>query len=74
MERRGDLLIAVALTEFSVHTEDVAPDLSERAWLLAANRLIEYDIEPEEIVNELEMDRSHSELEVSPREKLKTPG
>ncbi len=31
IERRDDLLIAVALAEFSVHTEDVDPDLSERA-------------------------------------------
>ncbi len=34
-DRDGDLLIAVALTRFSVQFEDADPELSERAWQLA---------------------------------------
>ncbi|AFZ73051.1 hypothetical protein [Natronobacterium gregoryi] len=41
-DRRDDLLIALTLTEFSVHYEDVDPELAERAWQFAADRLVEY--------------------------------
>ncbi|MXV62088.1 hypothetical protein GS429_08440 [Natronorubrum sp. JWXQ-INN-674] len=54
-QRRDDLLTAVALTEFSVHYEDVDPELSRRARMLAADRLLDYDLEPEEIPVELEI-------------------
>lgn len=54
-QKRDDLLIAVALTEFSVHYEHVDPALSERAWQLAADRLIEHDIEPAAAVTALEI-------------------
>ncbi|ELY46932.1 hypothetical protein [Natronorubrum bangense] len=57
-QKRDDLLIAVALTEFSVHFEQIDPELSERAWQLAANRLIEYDVDPEAAVSALEIGRS----------------
>ncbi|TMT78013.1 hypothetical protein E2L06_20885 [Haloterrigena sp. H1] len=49
------LLIAVALTEFSVHYEDADPDLSRRAWQLAADRLLEHDVGPAEAVDALEI-------------------
>lgn len=52
-DRRDDLLISVALTEFSVHYEEVDPELAERAWQLAADRLLENDVEPREAVDEL---------------------
>ncbi|WP_339105911.1 hypothetical protein [Haloterrigena salinisoli] len=39
--RRDDLLEAVALTEFSVHYEDVDPELSRRAW---QDRLLRFTI------------------------------
>lgn len=48
-----DLLIAVALTRFSVDYEQVDPELAEHAWQLAADRLLEYNLEPEEAVREL---------------------
>jgi len=54
--RQEDLLIAVALTEFSVHYEAAAPELAEYAWQLAADRLLEYDVEPGEAVDELEIE------------------
>ncbi|WP_395166365.1 hypothetical protein [Natrinema pallidum] len=53
-DRREDLLVAVALTEFSVHYEDADPELSRRAWQLAASRLVEHDVGPLEAVDALE--------------------
>ncbi|WP_228442400.1 hypothetical protein [Natrarchaeobaculum sulfurireducens] len=53
--KRDDLLIAVALTEFSVQYEGVDPELSRRAWLLAADRLLEYEVEPREAINCLDI-------------------
>jgi hypothetical protein len=52
-DRREDLLIAVALTEFSVHYEAAAPELTEHAWQLAADRLLEHDVAPTEAVDAL---------------------
>ena len=52
-ERRDDLLIAVALTEFSVHYEVAAPELAEYAWQLAADRFLEHDVAPTEAVDAL---------------------
>ncbi|ELZ16577.1 hypothetical protein [Natrinema limicola] len=54
-DRQADLLIAVALTEFSVHYEVAAPGLAEHAWQLAADRLLEYDVEPREATGALEI-------------------
>ncbi|SDD45953.1 hypothetical protein [Natrinema hispanicum] len=54
-DRQEDLLIAVALTEFSVHYEQADPELSRRAWQLAADRLVDHDVEPAEAVDELEI-------------------
>lgn len=53
--RQEDLLIAVALTEFSVHYEEADPELSNEAWQLAANRLVDHDVKPAEAVNVLEI-------------------
>lgn len=53
LERKDDLLIAVALSEFSVYYEQVDPELSKEAWQLAADRLTRYDLEPREAVNVL---------------------
>ncbi|GAB3669573.1 hypothetical protein [Halopiger thermotolerans] len=53
--RQDDLLIAIALTEFSVHYEQADPELSRRAWQLAADRLLEHDVEPQEAVDALEV-------------------
>lgn len=47
-------MIALALTEQSVHYEDVDPRLSEHAWQLAADLMLEYDLVPQEIVEELD--------------------
>ncbi|WP_226042963.1 hypothetical protein [Natrinema sp. DC36] len=51
-DRRKDLLVAVALTEFSVHYERADP---EHAWQLAADRLVDHDVEPREAVDALEI-------------------
>lgn len=60
-EYRDDLLIAVAPTEFSVHYEEADPDLANHAWQLAADRLIDHDIEPAEAVEELEIGASRGQ-------------
>ncbi|WP_076610919.1 hypothetical protein [Natronorubrum thiooxidans] len=62
-QKRDDLLIAVALTEFSVHFEQIDPKLSERAWQLAADRLVKYDVDPEAAVATLEIGRPKSIFE-----------
>jgi len=54
-DRHDDLLIAVALTEFSVHYEGVDRELAEHAWQLAADRLVDRDVEPAEAVDALEI-------------------
>ncbi|PCR89331.1 hypothetical protein [Natrinema ejinorense] len=54
-DRREDLLIAVALAEFSVHYEQADPELAERAWQLAADRLVDHDVGPAEAVDALEI-------------------
>ena len=54
-ERDDDLLIAVALTQFSVQFENADLELSEHAWQLAADRLIEYDVEPCTAIEELQI-------------------
>ncbi|WP_175480067.1 hypothetical protein [Natrinema salaciae] len=54
-DRREDLLIAVALTEFSVHYESADPELAEHAWQLAADRLVNRDVGPAEAVDALEI-------------------
>ncbi|KDE56800.1 hypothetical protein EL22_20225 [Halostagnicola sp. A56] len=54
-ERDDDLLIAVALTRFSVQFEEADLELSEYAWQLAADRLIEYDVEPCTAIEELQI-------------------
>ncbi|WP_226041555.1 hypothetical protein [Natrinema sp. DC36] len=54
-DRQEDLLIAVALTEFSVHYEQADPELSHQAWQLAADRLVDRDVEPREAVGELDI-------------------
>ncbi|WP_369728840.1 hypothetical protein [Natrarchaeobius versutus] len=41
-QKRDDLLTALALTELSVYYEQAHPELANRAWQLAADRLIEY--------------------------------
>jgi len=53
IDRQENLLIAVALTEFAVHYEDIDPELSRRAWQLAADRLVDHDVGPRETVDEL---------------------
>jgi len=55
-DRREDLLIAVALTEFSVHYEQADPELAEHVLQLAADRLVGHDVEPAEAVDALEID------------------
>ena len=54
-KRKDDLLIAVALTRFQHDFEDIDPELADRAWMLAADRLVDYDLESREVVNELEI-------------------
>lgn len=46
---------AVALTEFFVHYERVDPELSQRTWQLAADRLVEYDVGLRDVDVELEI-------------------
>ncbi|WP_076611035.1 hypothetical protein [Natronorubrum thiooxidans] len=53
--RQEDLLIAVALAEFSYETEDVDPELAIHAWQLAADRLVAWDVTPAEAVRELDI-------------------
>lgn len=48
-----ELLIAVALTRFSVDYEQVDPELAEHAWQLAADRLLKHNFEPGEEVREV---------------------
>ncbi|MDF9748433.1 hypothetical protein [Natrinema salsiterrestre] len=54
-DRREDFLVAVALTEFSVHYETADPKLAEQAWQLAADRLVDHDVRPAEAVDALEI-------------------
>lgn len=54
-QRKDNLLVAVALVEFSVHYEQADSELSERAWQLAADCLVDYDVEPEGVVDELKV-------------------
>ncbi|NUC71725.1 hypothetical protein HTZ84_05275 [Haloterrigena sp. SYSU A558-1] len=54
-QERDDLLTAVALTEFFVHYEDVDPKLAERAWQLAADRLVDHDVGPRDVDEALEV-------------------
>ncbi|WP_175416509.1 hypothetical protein [Natrinema versiforme] len=54
-DRQEDLLMAVALTEFSVHYEQADPELAEQAWQLAADCLVDHDVEPAEAVDALEI-------------------
>lgn len=56
-DRRDDLIEAVALTEFSVQYEEADPELSERAWQLTADRLVDHDVGPGEAVAALEIGR-----------------
>ncbi|MFC6763531.1 hypothetical protein [Natrinema soli] len=53
--QQKDLLIAVALTEFSVHYEDGDPELAEYAWQLTADHLIDHDGGPAEAVDDLKI-------------------
>ncbi|WP_197075891.1 hypothetical protein [Halostagnicola sp. A56] len=48
-----DLLIAVALTRFSVQFEDADPEIANYAWQLAADRLVEHGVSPAEAVDVL---------------------
>jgi hypothetical protein len=43
--RKEDLLIAAALTRFSADYEPLDPELAEHARQLAADQLLEYDLE-----------------------------
>ncbi|WP_165874969.1 hypothetical protein [Natrarchaeobius oligotrophus] len=54
-EHDDDLLVALALTEFSVHYDDADRGLSSRAWQLAADQLVEYDVDARDLVDELEL-------------------
>ncbi|UHQ99174.1 hypothetical protein HYG81_26430 (plasmid) [Natrinema zhouii] len=54
-DRHEDFLIAVALTEFSVHYEQADPELAKHAWQLTASHLVDYDIKPAEAVDALEI-------------------
>ncbi|UHQ98250.1 hypothetical protein HYG81_19390 (plasmid) [Natrinema zhouii] len=60
-DRQEDLLIAVALTEFSVHYERADRELAECAWQLAADRLVDHDVGPAEAVDTLEIGSDHNE-------------
>ncbi|PGF14066.1 hypothetical protein CP556_23700 [Natrinema sp. CBA1119] len=54
-DRREGPLIAVALTEFSVHYEQANPELAEHVLQLAADRLVGHDGEPAGAVDALEI-------------------
>ncbi|OVE83185.1 hypothetical protein [Natronolimnobius baerhuensis] len=55
LQRRDDLIIAAALARFSYYIEGVDPELGEEAWQLGADRLVDYDLEPMDAVDELEI-------------------
>ncbi|UHQ96036.1 hypothetical protein HYG82_20880 [Natrinema halophilum] len=57
--RQDDLLIAVALTEFSVHYAVADPVRSQWAWQLAADRFVEQDVRLEEVIDELEVENGN---------------
>lgn len=48
-----DLLIAVSLTQFSATYDHISPEVAEHARQLAADRLLEYDLEFDEARYEL---------------------
>ncbi|UHQ96076.1 hypothetical protein [Natrinema halophilum] len=50
---RDDLLIAVALAEFSYRHEETNPDIAERAWTIATGYTSKYDIHPYEAIDAL---------------------
>ena len=51
---QDDLLIAVSLCRFSVQFEDAEPRLAEHAWNLAAAIIDQHDLEPADVVFQLE--------------------
>ncbi|WP_092907665.1 hypothetical protein [Halostagnicola kamekurae] len=53
--RRDDILIAIALTRFSVQFEAADPELADRAWRLAADRLVEHSVDAREAVEALDL-------------------
>ncbi|WP_175542237.1 hypothetical protein [Natrinema hispanicum] len=55
-DRREDLVLAVALAEFSVHYEAADPVLAEHAWQLAADHLLEHDVELHGAVRQLNIE------------------
>lgn len=65
---QDDLMIAVALAEFSYRHQDTDPELARRAWVLAAKILDTYDIDSYQSIDAL---RSVAELE--PAEELEPP-
>lgn len=52
-QRRNDLMIAVALFNFSAHTERTNPEIADHGRYLAGDYLCGYDLSPEELVDEL---------------------
>lgn len=57
-DKHDDLLIAVALTRFSVDFERSNPELSNQAWQLAVDRAAVHELRPEEAVEQLDWDHS----------------
>lgn len=51
-----DLLIAVALTGFSVEFETASPKLSSRAWQIAVEYAGKHDLRPGEAIKQLNWD------------------
>lgn len=50
---RDELVIAVALAEFTYWHQETDPELSKRAWQLAVDRLADYPVEPYESLEAL---------------------
>ncbi len=61
-QQRDNLLIAVALAEFSYRHQKESPRLAARSWQLAVSRLAKYDIDPYEAVDAL---RAHDRRKVT---------
>lgn len=49
------MIIVSALARYSHYIESADPELAEEAWQLAADRLIEHDVDPMEAVEIIEI-------------------
>ena len=50
-----DLLVCIALARFSYDFEDANPELADRAWKLAVKYADQQDMNPSDVVNQVDL-------------------